>query len=166
MRRNLAALSVLAALILAIIPVLSPASASADAAYQRFTASFNGTFDTIITLIGYAPEESVFSETFAEVQQLFTEYHQLFDGYHTYEGIENLCSVNQKAGTAPVKVDQKLFDFLRWCLEREEEFGSDQVNIAMGSVLQLWHEYREAGINDPFTAQLPPMEELQEAARK
>ena len=165
MRRNLAALSVLAALILAIIPVLSPASASADAAYQRFTASFNGTFDTIITLIGYAPEESVFSEIFAEVQQLFTEYHQLFDGYHTYEGIENLCSVNQKAGTAPVKVDQKLFDFLRWCLEREEEFGSDQVNIAMGSVLQLWHEYREAGINDPFTAQLPPMEKLQEAAR-
>jgi thiamine biosynthesis lipoprotein len=39
------------------------------------------------------------------------------------------------------------------------------VNIAFGAVLSIWHDYREAGLNDPENAKLPPMEMLEEAAR-
>lgn len=35
----------------------------------------------------------------------------------------------------------------------------------MGSVLSIWHEYREAGLDDPDNAKLPPMEDLQAAAQ-
>lgn len=35
----------------------------------------------------------------------------------------------------------------------------------MGSVLSIWHEYREAGLDDPENAKLPPMEALQAAAQ-
>ena len=38
------------------------------------------------------------------------------------------------------------------------------VNIALGPVLELWHEYRDAGIETPEEAQLPPMDALVEAA--
>ena len=35
----------------------------------------------------------------------------------------------------------------------------------MGSVLSIWHEYREEGSNDPASAKLPPMDALKEAAK-
>lgn len=39
------------------------------------------------------------------------------------------------------------------------------MNIAMGSVLSIWHKYREAGINDEENAALPPTDQLKEAAK-
>ena len=39
-----------------------------------------------------------------------------------------------------------------------------RVNAAMGSVLSIWHDYREAGLADEANAQLPPMELLKQAA--
>jgi thiamine biosynthesis lipoprotein len=35
----------------------------------------------------------------------------------------------------------------------------------MGSVLKIWHDYREAGMADPQSARIPPMEDLREAAK-
>ena len=35
----------------------------------------------------------------------------------------------------------------------------------MGSVLSIWHEYREAGLKDPSRAQIPDMQKLQQAAQ-
>ena len=141
-----------------------PAAQAQQTELRRYSAYFEDTFDTIITLIGYAEDENAYAQVYAEVYRIFVQYHRLFDAYHTYEGIENLCSVNQKAGKEPVQVDQKLFDFLRWCLDREAEFGSAQVNVAMGAVLQLWHKYRENGLNNPAGASLPPMDQLEAAA--
>jgi thiamine biosynthesis lipoprotein len=38
------------------------------------------------------------------------------------------------------------------------------MNIAMGSVLSIWHDYRTAGLDDYKNASLPPMSDLQAAA--
>ena len=38
------------------------------------------------------------------------------------------------------------------------------VNVAMGSVLSLWHDYRSIGMDDPVNASLPPMGKLKEAS--
>ena len=163
MNKKLSARLLAVLLCLALFAV--PSARAQQGKLYRYTASFDDTFDTIVTLIGYAESEDAFAQVYAGVYRIFTEYHRLFDGYHTYDGIENLCSVNQKAGAAPVRVDLRLFTFLQWCLDREAEFGSEQVNIAMGAVLQLWHEYREDGMAYPDRAALPPMEQLQEASR-
>ncbi len=143
-----------------VILTLAPSAGAESGGYHRYSAAIYDTFDTIVTLIGYAEDQSVFARNFRGVSDLFTQYHRLFDGYNTYEGIENLCTLNQKAGSAPVRVDPALFDFLQWCLDLEAAYGTDQVNIAMGRVLQLWHRYREAGIASPATASLPPMDQL------
>ena len=151
-------------LCLALVCTVPSYTKAEEKIWHRYSAVIYDVFDTVVTLIGYSESQDVFAEAFTEVNNLFVEYHRLFDAYHTYDGIENLCSINQKAGTQPVRVDQRLFDFLRWCLKEEETFGTDQVNVAMGSVLQLWHSYREEGIADPSSAKLPPMDHLKEAS--
>jgi thiamine biosynthesis lipoprotein len=39
------------------------------------------------------------------------------------------------------------------------------VNAALGAVLNIWHDYRDAGIENPAGASVPPMDALQEANR-
>ena len=43
------------------------------------------------------------------------------------------------------------------------EAGLRSANIAMGAVLSIWHEYREAGLDAPENAKLPPREALEAA---
>ena len=73
-------------------------------------------------------------------------------------------SVNDSAGKEPVTVEPEVLALLKDCRSYYEG-TQGRVNVAMGSVLCLWHEAREAGLNDPDNARLPDMEALQEAAK-
>lgn len=131
---------------------------------KQYQATFLTLFDTVTTIIGYADTEEEFENITAGLRKELETYHQLFDIYHDYEGINNLKTVNDQAGIAPVKVDQKIIDLLSDCREYYEITGG-KVNVAMGSVLELWHEAREEGIDDPEHARLPGEDALQEASR-
>lgn len=93
---------------------------------------------------------------------LLLEYHQLYDIYNDYEGIHNLKTVNDQAGIAPVTVDARILDLLLLCRDLYADSGG-KVNAAMGSVLLLWHETREASVNDPEHAYLPEEDAIQAA---
>lgn len=131
---------------------------------SRYQATFLELFDTVTTIVGYAPSEEAFRETSEAIRHALEEYHQLFDIYHTYPGVVNLKTLNQSAGIAPVEVDGKIMELLKFCREVYDA-TSGKVNIAMGSVLQLWHEAREEGIADPANAKLPEEAALEEAAK-
>lgn len=89
-------------------------------------------------------------------EQMLDRYHKLFDIYNTYEGIVNIKTLNDKAGEGPVKISAELFDFLEFSKEMYTLTGGE-VNIAMGAVLSVWHDCREAGIKKPEAAALPDM---------
>ena len=130
---------------------------------KQYTATFLTLFDTVTTIVGKSDSEEEFR---AETQQIHDEllmYHQLFDIYHDYEDMNNLKSVNDQAGVAPVEVDRRIIDLLLDCKAYYELTGG-MVNPAMGSVLQLWHEARNDGIDDPSKAYLPDGEALTAAA--
>lgn len=129
----------------------------------RYQATFLNLFDTVTTIVGYADSEEQFSKITKMLHDELEIYHQLFDIYHDYEGISNLKTINDQAGIAPVKVDQKLIRLLNDC-KAYYELTEGKVNAAMGSVLALWHETREAGIENPEHAVLPKENELEEAA--
>lgn len=131
---------------------------------SRYQATFLELFDTVTTIVGYAPTEEAFSATAEAIHDDLEEYHQLFDIYNTYPGVVNLKTLNDTAATAPVKVDEKIMELLKFCREVYDA-TSGKVNIAMGSVLQLWHEARESGIADPANAKLPEEAALTEAAK-
>lgn len=144
----------------------SAASASADpamAGWEKYTASWYDVFDTVTTVIGYASSEEEWDRQMDALHQDLAEYHQLYDIYNHYEGVTNLYDLNRSAAQGPVAVDQRIMDLL---VESREMYKttSGQMNVAFGAVLSIWHDYREAGLNDPDSAQLPPMEQLTAAS--
>ena len=151
-----------AALLLAVL--LLGGCAPKEPQQSRYQATFLELFDTVTTIVGYAPSEEAFRETSEAIHHALASYHQLFDIYNTYPGVVNLKTLNQSAGIAPVEVDGKIMELLKFCREVYNA-TSGKVNIAMGSVLQLWHEAREDGIADPANAKLPEEAALEEAAR-
>jgi len=149
------------AILLSIIMVLTLTGCHTTKEQQRYQAQFLELFDTVITIIGYADSEDKFTEFAQLVYDNLEEYHELYDIYHDYEGINNIKTINDNAGISPVKVDQRIIDLLLFSKETYE-LSDGKTNVAFGSVLAVWHDYRSAGTEDPESAQLPPMELLKE----
>ena len=151
------------AILLSVWLPLVPLAAGASATLTRYKASFLDVFDTYSEVIVYTQTETEAKAVLQQVHDELVTFHQLYDIYNTYEGVANLKTVNDQAGIAPVKVDARLIDLVLFAREMYAQ-TQGRMNIAMGSVLSIWHDYREAGIDDPQTAQLPPMDALTAAA--
>lgn len=145
-----------------VLCLLTGCAAPAPASKQ-YNASFLTLFDTVTTIVGKAESQEAFTETAQAVHDELLTYHQLFDIYNDYEGIVNLKAVNESAGSAPVEVDPVIIDLLLDCKAYYGLTGG-KVNVAMGSVLNLWHIARNEGLDNPAEASLPDMAALQEAA--
>ena len=150
--------------LLALMLLLTGCSHGEAAPGKQYKASFLTLFDTVTYISGIAESEEAFQTTAQSIHDELLVYHQLFDIYHDYDGIHNLKTVNDNAGIAPVKVDRKVIDLLLDCREYYDLTGG-RVNVAMGSVLRLWHNARTAGLNDPANAHLPDRQALEEAAK-
>lgn len=129
---------------------------------KQYSATFLTVFDTVTTILGRDSSEAAFTEKAQAVHDELLRYHQLFDIYNEYEGLNNLKTVNDHPGEA-VSVDRAIVDMLLDCKAYYELTGG-RVNAAMGSVLRLWHEAREDGLNDFANAYLPDGEALAQAA--
>ena len=122
-------------------------------------------FNTVSVIMSYRGDsKQEYDENCQAVDALLRDYHRMFDIYYEYAGINNLKTVNQNAGVAPVQVDERLIDFLLYAKE-VYTMTAGAVNIAMGAVLSLWHDAREDGMDDPESAALPPSDALTEAAK-
>lgn len=122
-------------------------------------------FNTTSVIYDYSGgTRSRFYEVCGELSELLDYYHELFDIYNTYEGVTNLAYVNSMAGKGAVKVDSELVDFLEFSKEMHT-LTNGYVNIAMGAVLSIWHDCREAAEKNPSAARVPSEAELAEAAK-
>lgn len=130
---------------------------------KQYTATFLTLFDTVTSIVGRAESEEAHMATAQAIHDELLTYHQLFDIYNDYEGQNNLKTVNDQAGIAPVTVDRAIIDLLLDCREYHD-LTDGLVNVAMGSVLLLWHEARNDGLNDIANAYLPDGEKLTKAA--
>ena len=125
--------------------------------WVQFSVTWTDLFDTVTTVTGFASNREAFNELAEAVYEQLKQYHQLFDIYKEYEGINNLKTVNDAAGKAPVKVDGAIIQLLSDCVDYYE-LTEGRVNVALGSVLSLWHYARETKV-------LPSDEALREAAQ-
>ena len=155
-----------AAVILLLVLLTAAFALPGSADMNKYSTVFMDTFDTVISLIGYAENQETFNARANETHAMYLHLHKMFDTYNSYadEGIVSVYDVNLKAASEPVQVDPILFGLLTFC-KSHYELVKGQTNVAMGSVLSIWHEYREAGLDDPDNAKLPPMEDLQAAAQ-
>ena len=116
----------------------------------RFTKSYMDYFDTASTIVGYEETQEAFDEKCAFIEEQLKHYHELYDIYHWYEGVTNVYNINKEAGKAPVKVDEDIIALFEFCREMYDLTGG-KTNFAMGTVLSIWHEYRENGNYDYFS---------------
>ena len=142
-----------------------PKTTVSDSA-QRFTAYYFDVFDTMTQAIAYCDSQAEFDEQMEALHDDLVTYHRLYDIYNDYEGVNNIKTINDNAGVAPVKVDERIIDMLELAVEMYDTTGG-KLNVAMGSVLAVWHDYREAAEADPSDEdnRLPTQEELEAAAQ-
>lgn len=152
------------ALLMIIVITLNMTACKREPELTRYQAQFLELFDTVTTIVGYSEKKEDFSEFAQYVYDNLLGYHELFDKYNEYEGVNNIKVINDNAGITPVVVDQKIIDLLLFGKEAYE-LSDGTVNVAFGAVLEVWHDYREAGTDNPDEAKLPPMELLYEKAK-
>lgn len=132
--------------------------------YEKYTDSFFDTFDTITQVVAYTESKEEFDQYMETMHNRFIELHMLYDKYNNYEGVNNIKTINDNAGIAPVKVDKEIIDMLLFSKDWYEKAG-EETNIAFGPVIKIWSEYRDIAEANPEDAKLPPIEDL-EAANK
>ncbi len=130
--------------------------------WHRYNSRFLGVFDTVTTLVGLAGSEEEFKEYSDLVRSELERLHKLFDTFKNYDGINNLKTVNDNAGIQPVEVDPDVIRLMDQAISANKR-TKGRVNMAFGPVLEIWHDYRDYGINHPEDADLPELAELEEA---
>ena len=126
---------------------------------QKYSQTAFDLFDTVVTVTAYDESQAAFDGHFNEFTALLEEYDKAYDIYNSYDGLNNLKTVNDNAGIAPVEVDGKILDLLNEGKAVYEQSGG-RVNICLGAVLSIWHNYREADANA-----VPSVQELENAAQ-
>lgn len=150
-------------IIISIILIMN-LSACGSKTQMRYQAEFLTLFDTVTTIVGYADDEKEFTVYSQSIYDNLKEYHELYDIYNDYDGINNIKTINDNAGINPVNVDKKIIDLLIFA-KNEYVNTNGKTNIALGSVLEIWHDYRTKGISNPENATLPLIDELEAAAK-
>lgn len=145
-----------------ITSLLAGCSLGKDKVYEKYSDSFFGTFDTLVQVVGYTETEEEFNAYVEKINARFDHLHKLYDIYNSYEGINNVKTINDNAGIKPVEVDKEIIDLIVFAKDWYKRTDG-QTNIAMGSVLRIWHDYRDEAESNPENAKLPPMDALLEA---
>lgn len=138
----------------------SSGSSSSNSVKAQARAYFDF-FDTVSYFYSYLGDsEEAFLENCDALYSIFMKYHQLFDIYNEYDGINNLATINRKAGEEAVKVEKELIEFLLYAKDLAEKTDGE-MDITLGPVLSLWHDARS---NEPHI--LPLLSQLEEAKEK
>ena len=132
----------------------------------RYSTVFYDVFDTVTQVIAYCENEEEFNAQMSALHADLAAYNQLYDIYNDYPGVANVKTINDNAGKAPVEVDERILSMLELA-DRMYQTTNGKLNIAMGSVLSIWHDYREAAAVNETDAdnRLPSTEELEAAAQ-
>ena len=101
-------------------------------------------FDTVIQFLSTETSQKKFDKQFEIVKDEFKHYNQYFDKYNDYEGINNIKTINDQAGIAPVKVDPMIIEMLEMA-KSYTEITKGYFDVSFGAVLQVWHDYRDEG---------------------
>lgn len=128
--------------------------------YEKYNGTIWDSFDTIISVVSYHKNDSEHTAFMEELRSEYTRLNKLYDIYNNYPDMNNAKTINDNAGIAPVKVDEDLFNLIEFSIDWHKKTNG-KVNIALGSVLRIWHDVRtDAEFSTPV---LPSMDVLQQA---
>lgn len=130
---------------------------------EKHTEKVYEYFDTITTFMAYTKDEEEFEHYVRVLNEELKKYHQLYNSYDAFEGVNNFRTINENAGKEAVAVDPKIIELIEYSKEMYDLTGG-KINIAMGSLLGLWHDAREISVNNPDEAKIPEESVLKKAS--
>ena len=140
--------------LLSIVLLLSFFVCALSSCERRTNRIFYEYFDTVTVVYDYSDgKQRDFDKNCELIEEMVSECHKLFDIYNEYEGIINIATINKNAGGEPLKVDEKIIDLIDFSLEMYA-LTDGSINVAMGSVLSLWHTLRAEGKRIPTEEEL------------
>lgn len=160
-------LSLILAFIIALLACSCSNVKSGKEELIKFNGLFYDAFDTVISTTVYAKNESEFNDIEKQIEEGYYRLTKLYDIYNDYPGINNIKTINDNAGKEPVKVEPEIIDLLKFGKEMYKQ-SNGKINIAMGSVLRLWHDARELAnnvSNTSFSPYIPNESTLNDAAK-
>lgn len=128
---------------------------------QKYTTEYLDLFDTYSTLTIYTNDKDKFDAVSKNLHANLMELNKKFNIYNNYENINNIKTINDNAGIKAVKVDKETLELIK---AGKEAYNKTQgtVNIALGSVLKIWHNYRTNAL-DNGVYEIPTVAELEKA---
>jgi FAD:protein FMN transferase len=135
---------------------------SSNPDYYKCDIAWTSYFDTKIALTYYAARNDDVDAVFETVTEYLVEYHELFDKYNAHQDVVGIYAINQNADTLtstnPLRygeatISSNLFAAIEFALDHEDEVKSNAVslfNIALGPVLEIWHNLRDQDECDEF----------------
>jgi len=120
---------------------------------EKYTVSYYGLFDTQTTVTAYMRDREDFGRLSGVIYGRLKELHESYDIYNDYEGRNNLKTVNDMAGIAPVTVNADIINLVSFAKEYCGITGG-AVNAAIGPVTALWREFLGGGGPPPDAASL------------
>ena len=130
---------------------------------EKHTEKVYEYFDTITTFMAYTKDEEEFNHYVSVLNEELKKYHELYNSYDAFEGVNNFRTINENAGKDAVAVDPKIIELIEYSKEMYDLTGG-KINIAMGSLLGLWHDAREISVNNPDEAKIPEESVLKKAS--
>ena len=130
---------------------------------EKHTEKVYEYFDTITTFMAYTKDEEEFEHYVRVLNEELKKYHELYNSYDAFEGVNNFRTINENAGKEAVAVDPKIIELIEYSKEMYDLTGG-KINIAMGSLLGLWHDAREISVNNPDEAKIPEESVLKKAS--
>lgn len=121
---------------------------------------------TVVKLRVYYEDDDfhdVMHLVFDNVEMMLEKYNDLSDKYALYDNVINVKTINDNPTTTHT-IRSELFELIEFALDHQDEVDN-RFNIALGPVLQIWHNYREDCNNvvGSQTCAVPTMTELQAA---
>ena len=109
--------------------------------FTRYTRVTLDLMDTVTQFISYNHDETEFEAFYDLVYHEMIRLHQLFNTFDAFEGVNNLYTVNEMAGIAPVEVDPVVIDLIKMCIDAYD-WSHGAVDITLGPVVEIWHNIR------------------------
>lgn len=108
---------------------------------KRYNALYTDVFDTVTEFTAYCRSQEEFDMYSEAVHGELLRLHKIFDIYSDYPDLKNAKFLNENAGEW-IEVPEELYELCEGAVSWHEKTGG-QLNIALGSVLTLWHAARE-----------------------
>ncbi|MGN1318168.1 MAG: FAD:protein FMN transferase, partial [Lachnospirales bacterium] len=129
---------------------------------EKYETYYTDLFDTFSSFTCYTDSQKDFDDTSDKLYDKLSNLNKNLDIYNNYQGLNNIKTINDNAGISPVKVEKDVLEIIKTGKEAYT-LTNGKINIAMGSVLKIWHNYREDALNNPENAKVPTKEELETA---